>query len=178
MREYCVRYPQKNKKKQKKLRVFGLVFLGADAGGEKTHKNHPLTSMTVGVHPSHRAPETARVTKEPLAVRTLASSPSATPNFLGSGPCRVYTVPSSEADDVVGGVVGAGAAAAAAVAAAAAGAALVVVATEEKSTVVECVTHQGGCAGGEGCSGDGDGDGGNGGGVSGGCGGSVGDAGG
>ena len=42
--------------------------------------------MTLGVHPSHRAPDTARVTKEPLAVRTFTSSPSATPNFWGSGP--------------------------------------------------------------------------------------------
>ena len=48
----------------------------------------------VGVHPSHSAPETARVTKEPEAVRTLASSPSATPNFCGCGPLRVYSISS------------------------------------------------------------------------------------
>ena len=62
-----------------------------------------LPSTTVGVHPSHSAPDTARVTKDPDAVRTLVSSPSATPNFCGSGPFKVYTI-SSDAASVAAAV--------------------------------------------------------------------------
>ena len=55
-----------------------------------------------GVQPSHSAPETARVTNDPDAVSTFASSPSATPNFCGSGPRSVNaSAASSEAEPAV-----------------------------------------------------------------------------